>query len=348
MDSTDIADPMGMRPKGTKKELEARRMYAASLLEEGYGVREVARRVDVSPGAVSQWKATLETAGKEGLKAKRHPGSKPKLSHKDRKRLPSLLRKGPRAYGFATDLWTLERVAAVIEREFGVRYDPSQVWRILRALKWSSQKPERRAREQDEEAVERWRRKDWPRIKKARRGGRITVFLDESGFMLQPVLRRTWAPEGQTPILKCWDRRDRLSSISALTISSQRRRLGLYFDIQSENIHTDDVVRFLRALRRQMGRDMIVILDRLPAHRSAASHLERQSPGRFKFEWLPSYAPELNPAEGVWRHTKHGDLSNFVPKDVDDLFIHVAGSLENKKRNTTLLRSFFKKAGLSL
>jgi len=161
------ADNVGMRPKGTKKELETRRLYAVSLLEKSHGVREIAHSVGVTPGAVSQWKKRYERAGKEGLKSKAHPGAKPRLSAEDKKTLEKLLLKGARVQGFSTELWTLKRVTKLIEEHFEVKYDPSQVWRILRSMKWSCQKPERKAREGDEAAIERWRREEWPRIKKS-------------------------------------------------------------------------------------------------------------------------------------------------------------------------------------
>ena len=108
-----------------------------------------------------------QRAGREGLKAKPHPGPRPKLTDRQRQTLESLLLQGPLAHGYATDLWTLKRIAEVIERHFGVRYDPSGVWHVLRGIGWSCQRPEGRARERDEEAIARWRSHDWPRIKKS-------------------------------------------------------------------------------------------------------------------------------------------------------------------------------------
>jgi transposase len=156
-----------MRPHGSAEELERRRRRGVALLLKGHGVREVARMVGVSPGAVVAWRDRYMERGDPGLAAKPHPGRKPKLSDAQRKKLIGLLTKGPRAHGYRTDLWTLPRVAEVIHKRFGVRYDPSHVWRILNALGWSAQKPERRARERDERAIARWRKKDWPRIKKS-------------------------------------------------------------------------------------------------------------------------------------------------------------------------------------
>jgi len=159
-----------MRPKGSAEALEVRRRIAAKLLQEGKGIREVARLVGASPSAVHQWKRALDSRGPEALKAKPHPGRPAKLSLEQKAQLKEILLKGPLQAGFPTDLWTLKRVAQVIERRFGVRYHPGHVWKLLREMGWSAQKPERRARERDEEAIRRWREEEWPRLKKGPAG----------------------------------------------------------------------------------------------------------------------------------------------------------------------------------
>jgi transposase len=155
-----------MRPKGSAKELEARRRIAARLLAQGKGIREVARLVDASPSSVLRWKETVERGGLAALQAKRHPGRRPRLSREQKRELEGILLQGAHAAGLNTDLWTLGRVTQVIERHFGVQYHPGHVWYILREMGWSCQKPARRARERDEAAIERWRREEWPRLKK--------------------------------------------------------------------------------------------------------------------------------------------------------------------------------------
>jgi transposase len=156
-----------MRPRGSAEELERRRRRAVAWVQEGLGIREVARRVGASPGAVVRWRDAFLSRGDEGLRAKPRDGTKlRKLSLAQRRRLIRLLLRGPTAHGYRTDLWTLRRVAEVIERHFRVQYHPGHVWKILRQLDWTAQKPERRARERDEPAIARWRTHDWPRIKK--------------------------------------------------------------------------------------------------------------------------------------------------------------------------------------
>jgi transposase len=156
-----------MRPKGSKQQLEIRRRVAMALLQDGWGVRKVARHVKASPGSVCRWRDALAHQGDTALTAKRHPGSKPKLSPEQCQALLALLRQGPRAHGYRNDLWTLRRVATLIGQHFGLTYCPSGVWRVLRRLKWSPQKPARHARERDEDAIAAWPAQTWPRLKKS-------------------------------------------------------------------------------------------------------------------------------------------------------------------------------------
>ncbi len=155
-----------MRPQGSPAELEKRRRRAVALLGRGLGVRGVARQIGCSPASVSRWQAEVQAGGPAALRAKPAPGRPPRLPPRQRQKLLRLLLKGAGAHGYATDLWTLPRVAEVIRREFGVTYHPAHVWKILRGEDWSCQKPERRARERDEAAITRWRQRRWAHIKK--------------------------------------------------------------------------------------------------------------------------------------------------------------------------------------
>ena len=166
--------------------------------------------------------------------------------------------------------------------------------------------------------------------------------------MLQPTVRRTWAPKGETPVLDCWDRHDRLSVISALTVSPKRKRLGLYFDIFDHNIVTDDFESFVVRLLQRLGRPITLVMDRWQVHRSGARRLGKRFGHRVHIEWLPAYAPELNPDEQVWNHTKYADLANFIPDDVLHLGRSIAKSICSTRNNQSLLRSFFQHAKLKL
>lgn len=166
--------------------------------------------------------------------------------------------------------------------------------------------------------------------------------------MLQPVRRRTWGPQGQTPIQKVWDRRDRVSVTCGISLSARRRRLGLYFQLQRRNINADDALSFLRQLLAQLQRKIILVLDRWSVHRSAARRLLVRRSSRVHVEWLPPYGPELNPVEYVWGHTKFADMANYIADDVADLHREIELSLFRTEVQQHLLRSFYQHAELPL
>ena len=158
-----------MRPHGSAKTLEQRRRRAIELLDTGLSMEDVSHRVGTSIASVWRWRQTVAEGGPAALVAKPVPGRPRKLQKDKCQRLLALLLKGPMAYGYPNELWTLKRIARVILREFGVRYHPNHVWRVLRQLRWSCQVPERRPVQRDEEEIEHWKRYKWPHIKKGAR-----------------------------------------------------------------------------------------------------------------------------------------------------------------------------------
>ena len=175
--------------------------------------------------------------------------------------------------------------------------------------------------------------------------------LDESGFMLTPTVRRTLAPRGRTPILRSWDRHDRISAISAITVSPSRKRVGLYFQLLPDdaNVHGEDTVAFLRELRRQLPVPMTILWDRGNVHdRSEAVRAFPAEHPSIRTEQFPGYTPEANPDEGVWEHTKHGRLANFAPEDTSELRAALVGELERLHRRPKLLASFIRHAAIPI
>jgi transposase len=166
--------------------------------------------------------------------------------------------------------------------------------------------------------------------------------------MLQPVRRRTWAPRGQTPVLYAWDRHDRISAISAITVSPRRRKLGMYFHLQEENVRAEHLVRFVRDLHRQLGTPLILVWDRSGPHRKAARLLQQRSPRWLRIEWLPAYAPDLNPTEQCWNHSKYSDMANYIPADTKHLGRAIKKSFSKQRKNDSLLHSYFQTAKLRL
>src|ERR1700690_218377 len=157
---------IAMRPNGSPAELEKRRWRAIELLKSGLPITAVARRIGCSHSSVILWRDALRRRGESGLKAKPASGRPTKLRPAQRKKLPKLLLRGALAWGYSTDLWTTSRIAEVIRRKFGVDFHRAHVGRLLADLGWSCQKPERRALERDEDAIEKWKRHRWTAIKK--------------------------------------------------------------------------------------------------------------------------------------------------------------------------------------
>lgn len=155
-----------MRPAGNPEILQQRREHAIKLLQQGHQPVEVARIVGVNRRSVRRWNAAYKRNGSKGITATSNTGRPPRLDAKAKKHLEQALLKGAQAAGFPNDLWTCPRVAHVIKSRFGISYHVDHIGRLLGSLGWSPQKPERHARERNEEAIKTWLKKQWPRIKK--------------------------------------------------------------------------------------------------------------------------------------------------------------------------------------
>jgi transposase len=173
--------------------------------------------------------------------------------------------------------------------------------------------------------------------KNAARLGAHIVFVDESGFLLIPTVRKTWAPRGQTPIIHHRYRHDRISVISGISIAPRRRRIGLYFQCHPNNIRHGEVCEFLRYLLRHLRGHVIVIWDNASIHKGEPiREICRRYP-RLHLEHLPPYAPQLNPDEAVWADAK-GRLANGRPDDLTVMSRHLHRTLRDIKRSQRRLR----------
>jgi transposase len=167
--------------------------------------------------------------------------------------------------------------------------------------------------------------------------------------MLQPLWRRTWAPRGCTPVVYQRDRRDRLSNISAICVSPTRHRLSLYFRTHPRNIRSEQVIEFLRVLFCQIPKGMLLVWDGGGIHKSrAVRHFLSGYAQWVQLQWLPGYAPDLNPVEHLWGHTKNGELANFTPDTLRELRTSVRRAIAHTRHTPQLLRSFFELCQLRL
>ncbi len=181
------------------KGLERRRMRAVRLFGEGETQASVARRLGVSRTTAMRWAQAFEDEGRDGLRAAGRAGLKPRLSAEQLEDVEAVLIEGPVAFGYTTEFWTLPRVAEVIQASTGIRYHPGHVWRLLRKMGWSRQKPTTRARERDERAIANWVKTTWPALKKtphgkARRSSSSTRAASPSGHRSSARGRRGGKP----------------------------------------------------------------------------------------------------------------------------------------------------------
>jgi transposase len=283
------------------------------------------------------------------LAAKPHPGPEPRLSDVRLKELETLLRLGAKAHGWPDDLWSARRVRELIRRRFGVAFHVEHVRKIIRRrLGWSSQKPQKRAKQRDQAKIDHWRAETLPRLldDAARRQAHL-AFLDESGFQLTPLVRRSYAPRGKTPIVEAWHRRGKVSAISAVTVSPTRRRLNLYFRLLPDdaNARGEDVVAFLARLRAAVRGPLTLVWDQSRIHgrsrlvrRYLANHPE------IVVEDFPGYAPDANPDEGVWCWAKYHRMANYAPNGTLELRRRIWDELTDLIRRPDLLASFIRHA----
>ena len=159
-----------MRPRGSPQVLEQRRRNVINFLRQKLSLHEIARRVGCNASSVLRWREAWRAKGADGLKAKPASGRPPRLTESQRSRLVRLLTQGAMAHGYRTELWTTQRIADLIERRLRITYHHNHVGKLLHRLGWSHQKPELRALERNEAAIEDWKRQVWPRVKKTPRG----------------------------------------------------------------------------------------------------------------------------------------------------------------------------------
>jgi transposase len=186
--------------------------------------------------------------------------------------------------------------------------------------------------------------------KKARRIGAHVVFQDETGFLMHPVVRKTWALRGHTPVIHPRGRSfEKVSGAGALVVSPKRRRLSWYLSLlPKENFRWPRLLTFLRNLRRHVRGPAILIWDRSSSHKHALVREYLAAQAGWSVEFLPSYAPELNPVEDIWSHFKFGRLANFTPATTEDIRTAVRRETRRTRRSQHLLRSIANRCALSL
>lgn len=200
--------------------------------------------------------------------------------------------------------------------------------------------------------IERWQLRNRPKETSANKNGRSAhlIFPDECGFMLAPLVRKAWAPRGQTPVIKVVEPHGRISAAGAITISPVHSRFGFYFILlpDNANFRSHSIVAFVDYVRRHIKKPLIVVWDQIPIHMSYPVKRYEIQHNDVLFVPFPPYAPELNPVDYVWSYVEWSRLANYCPKNLVELRRTVTAELKRVRKRPDLLESFFKATGMTL
>ncbi len=329
------------------------RIKAIKAILDGKNQIEVAELFGVTRQAVGKWMRAYREGGEKALQAKSR--GRPKggyLLPWQVKDLEELLSQGATSHGWLNNMWTARRVAEMIQRHLEIIFSASHVQRILKKqLGWTCQKPVHQSGERDDIKIKKWKTQTFNSIRKAStKTNAYLVFIDESGFMLAPLRRRTYAPRGHAPVQKVVDPHSRISVISAITVSPLRNRTNLFFYLLPDNTNftSISIMQFIRQLRHIIPKPINIIWDAIPIHSSNVVNnfiSENSDIAAYKF---PPYAPELNPIDSVWSYIKYSRLANYTPSDLTQLRYTVNEELMRLRKRTDLLHSFIRGTGLVL
>ncbi|NLS95686.1 MAG: IS630 family transposase, partial [Planctomycetaceae bacterium] len=284
----------------------------------------------------------------------RRPGAgRPRrLTPDQANRLKELLSEGATAHGWANDLWTLRRICQLVKKEFGVKICDSSLRRALKEqLGWTLQKPVQQLRDCDDEEVERWKNEEFSRIKhEASRRHAHLVFIDESGFMLAPTLRRTYAPRGRAPVQKVSDPHAKISVIAAIVVSPKHRTARLVHQLSEDNASFNgwNISTFLRLVCNEVKKPITVVWDSVRIHYAEPVKELLSGRSRIVLEQFPPNAAGLNPVDGIWSYIKYGRLPNYAPFDLRALRKTINAEMRRLKKRPDLLFSFIHRTGLKL
>jgi transposase len=338
-----------MKSNGYAQELERRRLLAIRRLKEGRSAVEVAQFLEVHERTVRDWFCRFERGGESALACKPHPGPKSKLNAQQAQEVLNWLEKSPLEFGFSTECWTAPRVARLVLERLGVRYHPRSLNRWLREHDVTPQKPRRQPRERDPAAIDRWMNEQWPLLsKKAAELGAHIAMIDEAGAMMAPLLRRSQARRGRTPVIKQRGRhRLKVSMQAAVVMNSLGQAQSLKFQTYPNSyVNSEKTALFLRKLLEEVPGELIVVWDRGNMHKGPAVRQVLAEFPRLQTEFLPAYAPDLDPVEWLWSWIKYGKLANFAPMELDELHSRLLELLEQAAASPPLLQGFIRASEL--
>lgn len=326
-----------MAKKGRRSTYEER-LAGVRMLEQGLPVDRVAVAVEVDRSTLLTWWKNYRLIGAESLRTKKTRGSDGKLNDAQLQELYALLvGSDPRQLSFGFALWTRAMVGELIFRRFKIRVSVATVGRTLRMLGMSPQKPLYRAYQQDPEKAEKWKRETYPEIRRrAVQEGAEIFFADEAAIRTDFHAGTTWAPVGQTPVVKMTGARTSVMMISAVSPKGKLR-----FMVHDQGLKSEEFITFCRRLLEDTDGKVFLIVDGGRIHTSKMTRRFVERTERLELFFLPPYSPELNPDEWVWKNVKRDRVGHQAVQSHDELRLFATAALHRLQRLPRLVLSFF-------
>jgi len=315
------------------------RIRAVKAVLMGQRQTDICKAYQVDYSTLYRWcKCYKDRKCFSALERKSGSGRPNILNIDNRKQLTQIVMKPASKYGYETDFWTCRRLIQISEERLNVKISQPTMWRMLRDMGLTYQKPERRYFEANEQQRKKWLRYKVPIIRRTVKKYRaILYFQDESNISLTAVLGKTWSPKGQTPIQQVTGKRGGISAMSAISKSGQ-----LVFRLHQKRITSVEIIDFLaQLLKHHKYRHLVVVMDQAPPHTSKKTTSFIYEQKRLHVFYLPSYSPDFNPDEQVWNHLKHQELKGHHAKNKEDLNVLANKKLHAMSQNRDLLNGIF-------
>lgn len=319
--------------------LEAYRYRAIELYQKGKSVQEIAFFFGLHRGSVSLWIKIWKEKGKESLKSRKAKGAEPRLNKEDKKDIISWLKKSAMEFGFETPLWDCKRIQRVIKSKLNKNISISNLWITLRRWNLTPQKPEKIALERSQRKVTEWLKNEWPKIEEHRRKWQAMLyFQDESSVSLVPVLGTTWAKKGETPKIKVTGNRGSIEVSSAISPAGR-----MIFRVEKKNVNSETFIDFLKQIiKNHKWRKIIVVVDNSPSHTAkAVENFIEANKNKIAIYYLPTYSPDLNPDEEVWKYLKNVKLKAHQARNKKEFAPLVRSKMQSIQRKPEVIKSFF-------
>jgi len=328
-------DGRTLSPK-TQEEI---RIRAVQRVQDGESPEKVIQALGFARACIYNWLARYRAGGWGALETGKRSGRPRKLEGKHLSWIyRTVVEKDPLQMKFPFALWTRAMIAVVIRRQFGIKLSEASVGRLLRQLGLTCQKPLFRAYQKSPVAIEQWKQSVFPAIKKrAKKVGATIYFQDESGIRSDFHSGTTWGPRGRTPVIEVTGSRFSLNMVGALDMRGKLR-----FMVVKGSVSAQHVCDFLNKLMHNAESPVFLIWDGHPTHRSRkVKECIASFDGKLEVYTLPSYSPELNPAEQVWNNVKHHGVGRQKVFGPDQLKSMVIGQLRRLQKLPSVVKSFF-------